>query len=168
MQGRHRQGLAEAELPHGRSLGLGALIIDLVGRQDHRLPAATQHFHDSLVDVLRPNRRVDDEDHGIGCRDRQLGLLGDPGSHSLGIRSPAAGIHQHELAPIPCGVVGDPIAGHSGHVLNHGFAATDHAVNQRRLTDIRPTNNRHDRQDLRLFGSRDVTHVASLRDSRAG
>ena len=150
--GRHSPGRAmqtrslarQGQAAKGRSLCLGSLIIDLVGRQQHRLSAATQHFHDGLVDVLRPDPRVDDEDHRIGCRDRQLGLLGDLGSHALGVRSPAAGIHEHELTPIPCVVVGDAISGHTRHILNHGFPATDHAIYQRRLTDIRPTNHRDD------------------------
>ena len=146
MQGGHREGLAEAELPHGGGLGLGALIIDFVGGQHHGLPATAQHLHDSLVDVLGANGRIDNKDHCIRRGDGEFGLLCDPRSHSLRIRSPATGVHQHKLAPVPGGVIGDPVTSYSRHVLDHSLPATEHAVHQGRLTDIGSANNCHHRQ----------------------
>ena len=165
MQGGHRERFAEAELPHGSRFRLGALIVDLVGGQNHGLSAATQHLHDSLVDVLRANGGIDNKDHGIRSCDGEFGLFCDLGGHSLRIRSPATCVYQHKLPPVPCGVVGDPVAGYPGHVLDHSLPPTDHAVHQGRLTDIGSANNRHHRQDLRLFDSRDVTHVHFAWDS---
>ena len=66
-----------------------ALIINLVGGQDHGFPTAAQHLDDGLVDVLGPNGRVDNKDDGIRGGDSELRLLGNSGSHSLGIWCPA-------------------------------------------------------------------------------
>jgi hypothetical protein len=113
-----------------RPPGLGALIIDLVGSQDHRLSAAAQHLHHCFVDVLGSNGCVHHKNHGVRRRDGKLGLLCDPSSHSFGIRSPTPGVHQHELTSIPGGVVGDAVSGHAWDVLYDGLAATDHPVHQ--------------------------------------
>jgi hypothetical protein len=55
----------------------------LLAANSTRLAAATQHFHDGLVDVLRPDRASTTKTTASGCRDRQLGLLGDLRSHPL-------------------------------------------------------------------------------------
>src|SRR4029453_18256024 len=159
VQCRHREGLAKPELPHGCRFRLGALIIDLVGGQNHRLTAATQHLHDSVVDVLCANRCIDDKDHGIRGRDSEFGLLCDLRCHSLRIWCPASGAHPHKLPPATTGLIDDPATRHPRHVLDHSLTPTEHAIHQRRFTDIGSTNNRHHRHDLRLLDSRDVTHV---------
>ena len=40
--------------------------------------------------------------------------------------------------PFHVGVVGDPVAGHAGHVLDDGLAAAEDPVDQRRLADVGP------------------------------
>ena len=47
-------------------LGLGALVVDLVGGQDHRLARLAQDPHDGLVGVGDAHGGVDDEEHRVG------------------------------------------------------------------------------------------------------
>jgi hypothetical protein len=107
------------------------LVIDLVRRQDHWLVAAPQDLDHGFVQVLSSDGRIDDEDHGIRGRDGELHLLGDLGGHTLRLRCPPSGVHNDEGPPIPVGVIGDTIPGHSGDILHHGFAATNDPVDQR-------------------------------------
>ena len=72
-----RVRLAEAERPQARGVGLGALVVDLVRGQDDRLARPAQQPDDGLVGVGGADRRVDDEQHGVGGVDGDLGLRGD-------------------------------------------------------------------------------------------
>ena len=78
----------------------------------------------------------------------------------LRVRGPAAGVDHHELPAVPVRVVGDPVPGHSGHVLDHGLAAADDPVDQRRLADVGAADDGDDGQGQRRCG-RDVSHVQS-------
>ena len=68
--------------------------------------------------------------------DRDLGLRGDPLGEAAGVGVPAAGVDDGERAAVPVGVVGHPVAGHAGHVLDDRLAAADDPVDQRRLADV--------------------------------
>ena len=137
VQGRHRVRLAEPEVPHRGRLGLGALVVDLVGGQHHRLLAAPQHLDHRLVDVLGADGGVDHEEHGVGGGDGQLGLLGDLGGHALARRAPSRRCRPRtNCAAVPVRVVGHPVPGHPGHVLDDGLAAADDPVDQGRLADV--------------------------------
>ena len=113
VQRRDRVRLAEAEVPEAVGLRLGALVVDLVRRQDHRAAALAQHLDDRLVGVGDADGRVDHEQHRVGQRDRDLGLGGDPLGQTLGVRVPAAGVDDREGAAVPVRVVGDPVPGHA-------------------------------------------------------
>src|SRR6185369_4845402 len=63
-------------------------------------------------------------------------------------RLPATGVDDREPAPGPFGVIGDPVPGHPGRVLDHCLAAAEEPVDQGRLADIRPPDHRHHRQLL--------------------
>ena len=136
VQRRDREGLAEPEVPEPGGLGLGALVVDLVGRQHDRLAGLAQDLDDCLVRVGDADRGVDDEEHGVGQRDGDLGLQRDPLEESLRVRVPAAGVDDGERAAVPVGVVGDAVAGDAGLVLDDGLAAADDPVDQRRLPDV--------------------------------
>jgi hypothetical protein len=69
---------------------------------------------------------------------RGLRLLRDEGLQA-GLASgsqPPVSI-EGEAAAVPQRVVGDAVAGHPRHVLHDGLAAAQHAVDQRRLADVR-------------------------------
>ena len=136
VQGGDRPRLAQAEVPHRHGVGLAAGVVHLVGGQHDRLLGAAQHTHHGLVDVLNADRGVHHEEHSVGGGDGQFGLLGDLGGHADRIRRPAAGVDHHEVAAVPFGVVGDPVTGHAGEVLDDGLAASDDAVDQHRLANV--------------------------------
>ena len=146
MQGRDRPGLAEAEVPQRRGVGLGALVVDLVGDQDDRLAGAAQQLDDGLVVVGGADRGVDDEQHGVGEVDGDLGLLGDAQVDARGVDLPAAGVDEGEPAAGPLGVVGDAVAGDAGDVLDDGLAAAEDAVDEGGLADVRAADDGDDRQ----------------------
>ena len=138
--------LAEPEVPQRVRLGLGAGVVDLVGGEHDRLLRPAQDLDDGLVGVGDADGRVDDEQHGVGQADRDLGLGGDPLGQAAGVGVPAAGVDDGERAARPVGVVGDPVAGHAGHVLDDRLAAADDPVDQRRLADVGAADDGQDRQ----------------------
>ena len=133
-----RPRLAEPEVPQAVGLGLGALVVDLVGGQHDRLAGRAQDLDDRLVGVGDADGGVDDEEHRVGQGDRDLGLGRDPLGQAAGVGVPAAGVDDGEGAAVPVGVVGDPVPGHAGDVLDDRLAAADDPVDQRRLADVGP------------------------------
>ena len=81
--------LPEPQVPQRRGLGLGPLVVDLVRREDHRLPGLAQHLDDRGVGVGDADGRVDDEHHRVRGVDRDLGLRGHAGGHPLRVGLPA-------------------------------------------------------------------------------
>ena len=77
------------------------------------------------------------QDH-VGGLGGDLGLRGDRGGPVPGVRLPATGVHHGEAAPGPLGVVGDPVPGHPGYVLDHGLPPTEDPVDQCGLTHVGP------------------------------
>ena len=67
---------------------------------------------------------------------RDLGLAGDPLGQAAGVGVPAPGVHDGEGAAVPVGVVGHPVAGHAGHVLDDRLAAAEDPVDQGGLADV--------------------------------
>ena len=145
MQRGDRVRLAQPEVPQPVGLGLGALVVDLVGGQHDRLAGLAQDLHDGLVGVGDADGRVDHEQHRVGEADRDLGLRGDPLGQAAGVGVPAAGVDDGEGAAVPGGVVGDPVAGHAGDVLDDRLAAADDPVDQRRLADVGAADDGQDR-----------------------
>lgn len=143
---RHRVGLAEAEVPQGRGLGLLAGVVDLVGDEEDGLACLAQQSHDVLVGRCGADHRIDDEQHDVREVDRDLGLKGDRPVDASGVGFPAAGVDQREPAIHPLGLVRHAVARDAGGVLDDGFTATEDAVDQRGLADVRATHDRHDGQ----------------------
>src|SRR5260370_9887295 len=78
-------------------------------------------------------------------------LCGYPGGQGLGAlagRLPAAGVQQGKRPASPGGVVGDPVPGHPGSVRDDRLPAAEDPVHQRRLADVRPADDGHDRRGL--------------------
>ena len=140
---RDRVRFPQPKVPHRCGHGLVALIIHLVGGQDHGFPGTPEHFDHGLILIKGAHGGVDDEQHRIGHRDRELRLLRDLLRHALCIRDPAAGVDQHELTTIPVRVVRDAIAGDARNVLHHGLPAAQDAVDQRGFADVRTTHHCH-------------------------
>lgn len=133
----HRVRLAETEGPEHGGVGLGGGAVDLVGREHDGLPRAAQQLHDGLVRVGGADGGVHDEDDRVGGLDGELGLGGDGGVDTEDVLLPAAGVDDLEAAACPLGLVGDPVTGDPGLVLDDGLTAADEAVHQGRLADVR-------------------------------
>ncbi len=136
VQRRDRVGLPQPEVPQPEGLGLGALVVDLVGGQHDRLAGLAQHLDDGLVVVGDPDGGVHHEEHRVGDLHRDLGLGPDAQGEALRVGVPAAGVDDGEGAAVPVGVVGHPVAGHAGDVLDDGLAPTDDPVDQGGLAHV--------------------------------
>jgi len=131
---RHR--LSHAQLPQLSSGSLAAGVVDLVGGEQYRLPRALQDSRDGGVLFGDTDCRINHEHDRVGGRNSELGLLRDPTGHAPGIALPSAGVEHREPSAVPGGVVRNPIAGDAGYVLDHGFPAADHPVDECRLADV--------------------------------
>ena len=138
--------LAEAERPQLGGVGLATLVVDLGDGEHHRPAGTAQRAGDDEVGLGGAGLAVDHEQHEVGGGDRALGLRGDHRLQPAGVRLPAAGVDEGEPPSVPECVVGDPVAGHARHVLHDGLAAAQDAVDQRRLADVGPADDRDDRR----------------------
>ena len=164
VQGRDRHRLAEAEVPQAVGLGLGPLVVDLVGGEHDGLAGLAQDPDDGLVVVGDADPGVDDEQHGVGDVDRDLGLGADALGQAAGVGVPAAGVDDGEGAAVPDRVVGDAVAGDARHVLDDGLAAADDPVDQRRLAHVGAADDGQDRArgSRRAIGVGGHAHVLLL------
>jgi hypothetical protein len=72
-----RVRLAEAERPQLGGVGLAALVVDLVGHQDHRPVAAAQHAAAASSVSVAPTVASTTNTTDVGGLHRVLGLRGD-------------------------------------------------------------------------------------------
>ena len=105
---------------------------------------------------------------GVRDVDRDLRLGADALGQPPGVRVPAAGVDHGEGAAVPDGVVGDPVAGDAGLVLDHGLPAADDPVDQGRLAHVGAADHGQDRDYLRRFGGDGVVGAHALFFSRLG
>src|SRR5690606_36950899 len=94
--------------------------------------------------VGRAHGGVHDEQDGVGQLHSDLGLFGHPQVDPARVDLPAAGVDYGEPATGPLGVVGDPVPGHARDVLDDRLAATQDPVDQARLADVGPADDRDD------------------------
>ncbi len=160
-----RVRLTEAEGPEVGGVRLTAGAVDLVGTQHHGLAGLAQQSYDGLVGVRGAHLGVDDEDHGVGGLDGELGLRGHGGVDAEDVLLPAAGVDDLEAAARPLGLVGHTVTGDAGLVLDDRLAPPDDPVDQGRLADVRASDDRQDRQRPvpgLLDGALDVLQVEAL------
>lgn len=144
VQGRDRVRLTEAHGPQLGGVGLGANAVDLVGDQDDGLGGPVQHPRGGVVDVGGADGGVHDQDDDVAGGDGLFGLRGDGGGPADGVGFPAAGVHDGELAAVPLRVIGDPVAGDAGDILDDGLPAPDQPVDQSGLADVGSPDDGHD------------------------
>ena len=140
-----RVRLPQSQRPQRRGVGLAALGVHLVGRQKHRLAGPAQHPRRRFVARRRAHHGVDHQDDRVGGSHRHRRLLGHQLLQTLGVGLPAAGVLHEEPTTHPVRVVGDAVARHARDVLHHRLAAAENAVDQRRLADVRTSDNRDHR-----------------------
>ena len=147
MQGTDRHGLTDARLPQGRDQQFLACVVDLVGNEDDRGGGIAQDVRHCCVIVRQPDCAVDHEQNHVGSDERRFSLGGDPGRELLPrSKLPSTGVDQNEVTACPVGPELAPIAGNARTLLHDGFAAAEHAVDQRRLPDIGTAKHGDDRK----------------------
>ena len=138
MQGAHRVRLTEPERHELPAVVLAAIVVGLVGDEDHVVATPSQPVGDRLVVVGDANGRVDDEQHDVGPADGGLDL-----ARHLGVQRrcraaghPASGVDDAEGDAEPLRFDLLAIAGDAGAVLDDRGLLADDAVEQRRLADV--------------------------------
>ena len=144
--------IAETELDERPDLALAAVVVGLVGDEQHGTVGALQDPTDLGVFLGDADGDVDHHEHDIGFLDRALGLV----AHLLRQRfvggDPAAGVDHPEGAAVPLRDEFLAVAGDPGLLLHDRFAAADEAVDERGLAHVGPSDHRDDgqRTDVRL------------------
>ena len=119
-----------------RGLGLDPQVVHLVGGQHDRLAGLAQHLTTASSASVMPTVASTTKSTASASVTAISAWAADPLGHPAGVGVPAPGVDHRERAAVPVGVVGDPVAGHARHVLDHGLAAADDPVDQRRLADV--------------------------------
>ena len=120
--------------------------LGLVNRQEHRLAGTLEGARDVDVFVGETDPAIDHQDEPVGFDDRTLGLLthqrfdGGAGTfdHTTGIDQ-NAGYGAHTTKPVLA------VARDAGHVGDDGITRAGQRIEQRRLTDVRPSDYGNDR-----------------------
>ena len=125
---------------------LALLVVGLVDRDDDRGRRAAQDRGRLEVGRGHPGRRIDDEHDHVRLGDRETGLLLDPHlDRVVRVQLEAAGVDDDEPAAVPFGVAVQPVARRSRPILDDRRPAADDPVEERALADVRPADDRDDR-----------------------
>ena len=143
MLGAHRDRLAEAQRPGLDDAGLAGAALGLVGGEDDRRGLAAQPAGDLLVERGQAGAGVDQEQGGVGLADRGDGLRPHPAGQGLGILVlVAGGVDDPEFEAEQGRLALAPVAGHAGPVVDQRQLPADQPVEQGRLADIGPADDR--------------------------
>ena len=146
MDRRDRHRPLEAERPELGGLELAPGVVALVDCEDDRGAGLAQQVRGLEVGRRRTGDRVDDEQDHVGLGDREAGLDLD-GSLDRVVRVDleAAGVHDEEAAAVPVAVAVQPVPRRARPVLHDRGPLADDPVEERRLPDVRTTDDRDDR-----------------------
>ena len=139
MLGRDRQRLAE---PKGEGFVHACLRrapLHFVGGDDHRLAGRAHEFGEDLIAGNDPRPRIDQENDKVRLLDGLDSLLAHAGGETRIAMLEPSGIDQPDGARSKLGVGLAPVARQSGLIVDKGEALAGEPVEQRRLADIRPT-----------------------------
>jgi hypothetical protein len=119
-------------------------VVDLVDREHDRLAGRAQPGRDLEVERREPERPVDDEDEEVGLADRALGLAVDAGADHVARRDriEPAGVDHAQRAAEVVDVAVAAVAGQARRVVDERGPAADEPVEQRRLADVGPADER--------------------------
>ena len=134
---------------HGVELGaleFAPLVVGLVDRDHDRGGRAAQDLGGLDIRRRHPGRGIHHEDDHVGFTDRQSGLVLDAGLDGVvRVEFEPAGVHDDEAPAVPLRVAVEPVARRAGPILHDGGPATDDPIEQRALADVRPSDDRDDR-----------------------
>jgi hypothetical protein len=122
----------------------GVLALGLVHRERHGLAGAPDQARDEQILAGQADAAVDDEHEAVGLGDRALGLLAhqrlDAGGRRL---DDAAGVDRDVRDGAQAAVAVLPVERHAGHVRDDGVAGAGERIEQGRLADVRPPDERN-------------------------
>ena len=143
MLGAHRDRLAEAERPGLEDSGLAGAAFGLVGGENDRGGLAAQPAADLLVERGEAGARVDQEQCRVRLAHRGDGLGAHPARQGLGILVlVAGGVDDPEVEPEQARLAFAAVARDSGPVVDQRKLAAHQPVEQGRLADIGPADDR--------------------------
>ena len=143
MLGAHRDRLAEAQRPGLHDPGLAGAALGLVGGEDDRGGLAPQPAADLLVERGEAGAGVDQEERGVGLAHRGDGLGAHPAGKGVGVLVlVAGGVDDPEIQAEQARLAFAAVAGDSGPVVDERELAADQPVEQGRLADIGPADDR--------------------------
>src|SRR5690606_34733919 len=155
----------EIELALGLALHALALRraepVPLVDADHERAPALDDGADQVQVLVRHAFARVEEDDHDLGVLDRLQALHDAELLDRLADARPAAHagrVDQREAAPVPLARHDDAVARRPRLVRGHETLLADQPVDQRRLADVRPADDR----ELRTLGFVDLIRLARL------
>ncbi len=126
-----------------RALLAGAALA-LVGDQDHLVGALAQPAGEGLVERHDAGAGIDQEQHDIRAVDRPLGEAAHARLQRVAAdRLPARGVEQREGEVAELGWCLAHVARHARRVVDDGAAPADQAIEQRRLADVGPADDRY-------------------------
>ena len=153
-----RQWIAETERHELPTITLAAVVVDLVGHEEHRRLDLAQPHRNRFVVVGQADGTVDHEHHEICCANRCLDLTADLGVEFAAGRQPATRIDHQERPAEPFGLDLFAVAGDARPVLDDGQLLADDPVEQRALADVGSP----DDDDGRQRGSGDDDRLSDL------
>src|SRR4029078_6565867 len=127
--------------------GLGPLVVNLGDDEQHGPGGTPQRASHHEFGVCRAGMARDNEQDQVGGGDRPLRLLGHSGSQAASVRLPSPGVNESEATSGPYRVIRDPVPRYARHLLNPRLATPEHAVDERRLTHVGPTDDRDNGRD---------------------
>ena len=136
VEGADRVGLAQAEGQELPRLVLAAVVVGLVGHEEHGLAGPAQPLGDGGVLLGDPDGGVDEEQHGVGAPHALLHLAAHLGLEVGAARHPAAGVDEQEGHAQPLGLDLLAVPGDAGAVLHDGDLLAEDAVHERALADV--------------------------------
>src|SRR5690606_22894039 len=172
VQRRDRERRAETEPEEVRARERRFHALRLVHGHRDPLAGAAQALGDPLVLGRDAVAMIDDEDHDVGLLERRVDLLLDERLEAAAGAEAARVDHEVGTVTEACVAVA-AIAGDAGVVRDERIAGARQAIEQRRLTDVRPADQRDGRehrsapQPRSSSGSSSTTLNAATRPSSA-
>ena len=120
--------------------------LGFIERQHHRLAGAAQLARDEVVLRSQPCAGIHHEDQTVGLLHSLFGLQTHLSFESRWMLDQSAGIDQYAWNLTDTRVTVLPIARHARHIGHNRRVAARQGIKQRGLADIRPPDDRNDRQ----------------------
>jgi hypothetical protein len=144
---RDGDGIAEAELVEIRHVLFASVGIDLVRDEERPVAEPADDVRDRSVLRGQAVGDVDHEHDDVGLGRRRLRHVGDLARElAFGRQLEAAGVDDVERTSSPFRRVQDLVARDAGALLDDRLAASDDAVHERRLPDVRTPDDRDHRR----------------------